>query len=371
MKKLSAFIDESGDPRYGTGTSETLAYCCVLVERDKIEEIENKAKEIRMSHGLTQFKSADISNEGRRIKILSDLVKLDLKYLWLNIEKSKVVGDWCNYPKSFYKYTQKILHRELYRLYAGLEVTIDKFGTPRFQESLKNYIERDIQMSLFDGDITIGSAKQDVLIQVADFLAGTRRKLELNEFQNPVEISDILSANAFLSLHWPTDRPEIDVADLESADDLEIAKLCLDCAQSYIDPNRTNHENRAKVLLLEYLLFTAKYSDPKGYVLSQELRGWLEENGFEHSEEEFRSHIVGNLRDEGVIIGSSRKGLKIPLTASELIDFINESSKRYIPMIRRSRRAIETLKARSFGSVDLLADPQFAELRKVIEAVNL
>jgi len=215
MKELSAFIDESGDPRYGTGSSETLAFCCVLVERDKIQEVENKAREIQLVHGLSQFKSAEIGNEGRRIRILSDLVKLNLKYLWLIIEKGKVVGDWRNYPKTFYKYTQKILHRELYRLYAGIDVTIDKFGTPKFQESFKNYIEREIQMSLFDGDFSIGSAKQDVLIQIADFIAGTKRKLELNEFQDVVRISNLLSENAFLSLHWPTDRPEIDVEDLK------------------------------------------------------------------------------------------------------------------------------------------------------------
>lgn len=369
--KLSAFIDESGDPRYGTGASETLAYCCVLVEQEQLQEVEEKAKEIRQNLGLAQFKSAEIGTESRRIKILSELVKLDLKYLWLVVEKSKVFGDWRNYPKSFYKYTQKILHRELYRLYPGIEVTIDKFGTPQYQESLQKYIEREIQMSLFDAELSIGTAKQDVILQVADIFCGTKRKLELNEFSDPGTISALLAANSFLTLHWPTERPEISVEDLQSPDDFEIASLCLDSAQLYVNSNSTDIENRAKVLLLEYLLFTAKYSDPKGYILSLELRRWLAENGFDLSEEEFRSQIVGALRDDGVVIGSSRKGLKIPLNMGEIIDYINDSSKRYVPMIRRSRRAIETLKARSYGKIDLLADPQFAVLRRVIESVQL
>jgi hypothetical protein len=101
MKKLAAFIDESGDPRYGEGASETLAFCCVLVEQDKVREVENKAKQLRSDLGLSQFKSSVVSNESRRIKILTSLATLDMKYFWLIVEKDKVVGDFRKYPKSF------------------------------------------------------------------------------------------------------------------------------------------------------------------------------------------------------------------------------------------------------------------------------
>ena len=371
MKKLAVFIDESGDPRYGKGTSETLAFCCVLVEQNKIREVEDKAKKLRSELGLREYKSSAVSNENRRIKILTSLVTLDIKFFWLVVEKAKVVGDWRKYPKPFYKYTQKILHRELYRLYSGLDVTIDKFGSPQYQASLKKYIEREAQMSLFESELTIGTAKEDVLVQVADFLSGTKRKLELHEFSNPEKISELLTEKSFHTLHWPTDRPEINVEDLECKDDFEIAKHCLASAETYIETNEANVDKQAKILLLEYLLFTAKHSDPSGYVLTVELQQWLRDNGHEFSEEEFRSQVVGSLRDEGVIIGSSRKGLKIPLSMSELLEYVNASSKRYITMIRRSRRALETLKARSFGEIDLLSDPEFASLRKVLESVDL
>jgi len=370
MKKLAAFIDESGDPRYGEGASETLAFCCVLVDQERVREVEDEARKIRSDLGLSQFKSSAVKSEQRRKEILGAIATLDIKFLWLVVEKEKVFGEWRKYPKTFYKYTQKILHRGLYRLYTGLDVTIDKFGTEKYQASLKEYIEREAQMSLFDSQLTIGTAKEDVLVQVADFLCGTKRKLELKEFSNQQQIDDLLAEKALHTLRFPTDRPEINVDDLECKDDLEIAKHCLGSAEAYIESNNSNEETRAKRLLLEYLLFTAKYSDPSGYVLTVELQQWLRDNGFQFSEEEFRSQIVGSLRDEGVIIGSSRKGLKIPLSTSELLEYVNASSKRYITMIRRSKRALETLKARSFGEIDLLSDPEFSTLRKVLESVD-
>jgi hypothetical protein len=371
MEKLAAFIDESGDPRYGDGTSATLAFCCVLVEQDKSRNVEDDAKKLRSELGLVQFKSSAVGSEQRRIEILKALATLDIKFLWLVVEKEKILGEWRKYPKPFYKYTQKILHRELYRLFKSLDVTIDKFGTEKYQTSLKEYIEREAQMRLFDSELTIGTAKEDVLVQVADFLCGTKRKLELNEFSHPERIIELLAKNAFHTIHFPTDRPEINVDDLECKDDLEIAKHCIASAETFIEANKDNEDNRAKRLLLEYLLFTAKYSDPSAYVLTVELQQWLRDNGFQFSEEEFRSQVVGSLRDEGVIIGSSRKGLKIPLSISELLEYVNASSRRYITMIRRSRRALETLKARSFGEIDLLSNPEFSKLRKVLESVDL
>jgi len=94
--------------------------------------------------------------------------------------------------------------------------------------------------------------------------------------------------------------------------------------------------------------------NPKAYTLTGELMKWLDENGYDYEEEEFRSNIIGSLGDDGIIISGSRRGLKIPITMGEMLDYINYSSRQFIPMIKRTKRAVEVLKAKSLGTIDLL-----------------
>jgi len=120
MIKLSAFIDESGDPHFNDRASESLVYSCVLVEKDKVGKVEEQALKVKSDLGLIEFKSSGVRTDKRRYEILSKLVQLEIKFLWLIIDKSKVFGDWRLFPRSFYKYTQKLLHRELYSLFPGI-----------------------------------------------------------------------------------------------------------------------------------------------------------------------------------------------------------------------------------------------------------
>ena len=360
MRKFLAFIDESGDPHFNEGASSHIEYSGIIIESGTISDIVASLHQIQKNLNLIEFKSSGIRTEKRRIEILERIKDLNFKFLNVTIDKDKVIGEWRQYPKVFYKYTQKILHRELFKLFEGITVTIDKFGTPKYQASFKKYLENEFQLDLFEGEIMIGSAKDDVLIQVADLISGTRRKLNLNEFTNAEKIETLLSNHNLYCVKWPDNYQLMFLDSISNNEDKEFAKITIQHAEHYVRSNSGLPSYKAKVLTVEYLVFNVKFINPTHYIFTGELINWLKDYNLTFSEEEFRSQIIGQLRDEGVIIAGSRKGLKIPTTLSELLDHLNYSSSKYLTSMRRTKRTIETLKALTFGGIDLLAHESFA-----------
>lgn len=370
MKQISAFIDESGDPRFNEGASEYLAFSCVILETSKIEELSNKIDNLKLKLNCPELKSSAIRTEQRRIAILEELAHLNFCFLILIIDKKKVVGEWRNYPRPFYKYTQKILHHELFKLYDNYEVTVDKFGSPEFQESFKKYIERELQMDLFDNSMLIGHAKNDNLIQVADFLGGTYRKLANVEIFDQQKINELLNANKLYVKNWPNDYSLHKINTIQQGTDLEIAKCCIQCAEKYLGLHKDNLEFSPTVLTIEYLLFVTQHFNPFSYTYTGEIIKWLKENGYDYTIEEFRGKIIGNLRDNGVIISGTRKGLKIPISIDEICEYINNTSNQYLKMMYRTKKAIDTLKAMSLGEIDILAIPELSQHRKLFQVIE-
>ena len=104
---------------------------------------------------------------------------------------------------------------------------------------------------------------------------------------------------------------------------------------------------------------------------TEELKGQLKLAGYGTIQDQaFRKNIIGNLRDEGVIIASSSKGYKIPATKAELYDFVNRDAGIVLPMFSRLRKCRDLIKLGTFGEVDLLAEPEYKQLRKCIEALE-
>jgi len=359
VEKILAYIDETGDPRFNDGASSFLEFSAVLIESRYENEITISLNKIKEKLDLPEFKSSKIRREKRRIHILSAIQDIDFKFINLVIDKSQVYGDWKKYPAVFYKYTQKILHSELHRLYIDRSVTIDKFGDEQYQNSLKQYLKNDLQLNLFENIINIGSAKNNVLIQLADFVAGTHRKLNSGEFKNSRIISKLLSRKELHIIRWPDNFQRFIIDAIGNEKDKQIAEISISYAEEYIKRNNNKPENKHRNMVLEYLLFQVKFSNYKKYIYSNELIDWLKQNGINYKEEEFRKEIIGHLRDEGVVIASSRKGLKIPITEGELVDYLNYTSARYLTIMKRFKETYTTLNGMSFGKIEIFENKEF------------
>jgi hypothetical protein len=370
-KLLHAYIDESGDPHFNEKASKNLIYSCILIDANDVNRVSDQLKEIRSKFGLSEFKSSKVDSESRRIEILSELVKLDFKHVYLWIDKEKITVEWKQYFRTFYKFTQKLLNRELYRSFGDLNITIDRYGSPEYQRSLKEYIDSDPQLNFLDNfEFGVGSAKDDVLLQLADFLGGTRRKLIENDFENSDVIKTLLQSKNIFSFKWPDNYYYLCLDDIKDDHDKEIAKICIDCAELYIKLNKDYIDSREKVLTVEYLLTSASYIKPNEYIYTDELLGWLSSNKIYLQEEEFRSRVIAGLRDEKVIIAGSRNGLKIPLNMEELVGHFNKSANMYISIIKRNKKAIDILKIKSMGKIDLLESELFRKHKKFFEIIE-
>jgi hypothetical protein len=370
MEKILAYIDESGDPRFNEGASSHLEFSAILIESELEEFTINTLEKIQIDLNIPEFKSQRIKKEKRRIEILDSLKDVDYKFISLSIDKSKVFGDWKNYPQVFYKYTQKILHRELHRLYPNRTVTIDQFGNEQYQHSLKEYLEKETQLELFNSVVNIGSAKNNILIQLADLIAGTNRKLVKGDFQNHETIAKLLHKKELHILIWPDNFKRFIIDSINNEQDKKIAEISISYAERYIATNKDKKIFEPRTLVLEYLLFQAQFNNSHSYIYSNELIDWLKQNKIYLTEEEFRKEVIGHLRDEGVVIAGSRKGLKIPLSASELIDYLNYTSSRYLTIIRRFKETYNTLNATSLGKIGIFETSEFEihkEIFKVLE----
>jgi hypothetical protein len=370
MNRILAFIDESGDPRFNEDASSRIEYSAILIESSKEIKTLAQLKEIQNKLDLPEFKSQKIKSEKRRIEILKAIQDVEFKFINLSIDKSKVFGDWKNYPRVFYKYTQRILHGELYRLYPNQTVTIDKFGNEQYQQSLKQYLENNPQLELFNNVVNIGSAKDNLLIQLADLIAGTNRKLILGDFEDIDSIYKLLKSKELHLLKWPDNFQHFVFDSINNEQDRFVAEISISYAERYIERYKSDGNYVHRIAVLEYLLFQVKFSNYKRYIYSNELISWLEQNYMNYSEEDFRREIIGHLRDEGVVIAGSRKGLKIPMSVEELVDYLNYTSSRYITMIKRFKETYKTLNASSLGNIDIFNSKEFEihkEIFKILE----
>lgn len=360
MTKIFAYIDESGDPRFNEGASERLEYSSIIIDANKENEITNELLFLRDELNLSEFKSSNVRSERRRIQILEAIQNIEFKFINLSIDKNKVIGEWKSYPKVFYKYTQKILNNELHRLYSDRSVNIDKFGSSKYQKSLKKYLEKEIQLEI-DGtvDINISSAKKDILIQIADFIAGTNRKLVSGDFNQSEKIKNLLNCNKLYILNWPCDYNNFHIESSSNVDDELIANCAINIAQNFIDSKKEEEKFKPHILILEYLLFQAKFVAPNKYIYSNELVDWLKSNRLVLNDEDFRKDVIGSLRDNGVVIASSVKGLKIPLTNSELVEYINFTTSRYLTSIQRLKKTYQSLNSCSLEKIEIFNSDNF------------
>jgi len=366
MKKILAFIDESGDPLFNKDASSHLEFSAILIEADNEQKTINELKTLQRKLGISEYKSNAIRSEHRRIQILNEIQDIDFKFINLSIDKSKIIGNWKNYPKTFYKFSQKLLNSELHRLYPERNVTIDKYGDEQFQISLKNYLTNETQMTLFDNTINIGSAKNNELIQLADLISGTHRKLIKNDFKSSEIIDNLLQSKALHILSWPQNFNNSIISSIDNQQDKLVAEKAINYAERYI--SKINEQ--PKKLVLDYLLFQVKFVDSSKYIYSTELIDWLNQNGYLYSEEEFRKEIIGALRDDGVVIAGSNKGLKIPVSLTELTDYLNFASSRFITMIRRFHETYKTLNASSLGEIGIFNSQAFNKHKEFFKILD-
>lgn len=367
-EKYNIYIDESGDPIFSNGSSKYLVFSAVIVNAGNKNSISTKIDTIKKKFGLNELKSSsrNLRNERKRIQIFEEINNLDFKVLTLFILKNKILGEWRLNKKVFYKFTQKIINSELHKIFENKTIVLDRFGSDKYQKSLKNYLDK--QLDLFGETVIIKSAKNESLIQLADLFSGTFRKFYLKEFENTTFFEDLFNYHNLRLIIFPNDLLKINFKKNYSKEDEELSKITISQAEQYLKEIEHNKVLEPNKIVLEYLLFHAKYNDKKIY--TPELIDWLKFHGHKFSEENFRGNIIGKLRDNGVIIAGSRSGIKLPISSRELTEYFSFTSNMILPMINRLSISFDVLNSRSSGTLSILKNENFDLLKKLFEIVR-
>lgn len=380
MPEYLAFIDESGNHDLDTskpGVSKYYVVAAIVCKVSQLDSLTTIVDALRKKHyGDGEIKSSKTHDE-RRIRVLSDLQEIDFKFTALAVNKEELhTTGGFPHEKSFVKFLHGLLYRALVATYQDVAIKADEYGREDFMRGFRDYISKNHIPDLFK-ECTVEHVKSDSnqLVQLADFLAGTIRIVYEGGASKDVKKSFIeLAKKSKLAIEeWPPQYfRRIDQRVERQEHDEVVFNVAMNTAARFITENDgfADDELRAQLIVLKYLLFHAQFVHAE-YISSGELRDHLAARGYEGlSEHQFKSLVISQLRDNGVLISSSNKGYKIPQTHGDYMDFVELVNGQSVPLLERLRRAKKTLFEASMGEITTFDGPQYAKLKRIIEALD-
>lgn len=385
MKHTLAFIDESGNTDLDTSKTDVSKYfiiCAVIVDEDKFdilsENVENIRKKYFQTGEIKSSKVRDRDGHARRIKILESIIKLDFNFYAVAVEKDALKRDsGFQYKRSFLKFINGLLYKQLFENYPSIKVYADEHGGSDFKDSFKKYINVNHKPDLFwESELFLVSSHKNILVQLADFLAGTLAKVyegKKNPALNEAYI-DLLKKKALDVKEWPTKYQAYFTPDRTSKEyDRFIHTHALSKAEIFIEKNNGHNddETRLQVCVLNYLVFQSRLSAGAEYTSTKKLILHLNSCGFtDVSEQAIRSNIISKLRDQDVIIASCNKGYKIPKCYEDLFDFVERVNSLVLPLLERLNKARNSYLLASKNDVDLIKGPNYPEIAAFLSILN-
>lgn len=381
MTKILAHIDEFGTNSievHKDGVSSQFLICATLIKEENLIKGQNIIDHVRKTHFQnSEIKSSKVkrTHHSRRLSILNDLNQIDFTIYLIVVDKKEINSEGLSIKQSFYKYFNKLLVTDLNRIDNKITFIADQIGTAEYQKGFQKYIENQVpQYDLFNETklFEFSDSKENNLVQLSDFIVGSLAKcFDTKHFQeNSSDYLKLLKDKLNVRF-WPNNVANYLRADKESENfDPKIAELSLNLVQNYISKNekKTEIDIRAQIYLLKYLMLIQKIS-PHYFIQTHELMDKLKnEIGLEYSIRHFRKNIIGNLRDNNIIIVSANSGgYKLPVNKSDLTEFVNRYNSILQPMLSRMKKCRDSILLGSMNEIDILEYPEYESLKEIIE----
>jgi len=377
-QSITAFADEFGNNSFDFDKQGShFIIATVITKTEHIDTLREKINEIRRKHHFQtgEIKSSGVGpNHARRKKILQDIAKLDISVYAVIVDKRKLSGEGFKYRKSFYKFINNLLYKELFRTFPSLDLHVDEYGGNDFMREFKKYVERHHTRTLFSGsDFNIQNSKLNEFIQLADFIAGTlgyifdssKESEYSSEFQQILE--PIISSLNF----FPRELSfkEFREANIDETFDERIAEISFLRIQDFLDrESGTDQQKKDQINFLKLLLWLQRANPVNRYVTTKEILGHLNQSRPERMQEEyFRTKVVGSLRDRGILIASGRQGYKLPTSGKDLDTFVNHGKRIILPMLHRIQEAREVIRLATRNELDLLDKLEYQQLKELLD----
>lgn len=383
-ERIYAFTDESGAFGWdldNTNVSTHFIISAILVKETELDEVRCAVDAVRKKYFQTgEMKSSTVGKKHKRRKrILADLNRIPFTIFSVVFDKrllQKYPG--LRYKQSFYKFMNNIVHKELRRAFPKLTVVADEIGGSEYMKSFSKYVEEheDIPNLFKERDFYFENSRNDVMIQLADFVSGSlsfeydiHKKISCD-----IKYSYVLNKKINRIELYPKTYESftIDNSAIASDYDKDVAFICFKQAIDFINRHEDDEseEAQAQIIILNYLLFRFMNNDLRKYIPTKELRKQLEYTNYSDvTTQTFRTKIIGKMRDEGVIISgsSAKKGYKIPCTEAELFDFINHGTAIIMPMLARLKKCRDLIKLGTLNELDLFDKTEYKSLKKYFD----
>ena len=388
MKKI-IFIDESGNcdlNSHKKGESGYYILTAIIIEKGiylneaaKLEDI------IKVFYKKGELKSSGLGNKHDvRIKILSEVNKVDYKIYSLVVDKRLVTGEGLKHKKSFIKFINGMFCEKLFKSFANVRVISDKSGSIEFQNELKNYIlKKKSGTFLFDGsDYNLVDSKLEPFVQLADLISGTINKIQQRKVSESIsnEFVDLIKDKIAILEYWPPFKKSVIdsnfpnyVADREFGLNEIIKRYSVDSAVDFIvsNPSFGDENISVQVSTLKFLLSQIENQGRKSFVYSTQIIKHVKDDlDIKLNHHGLSSKVISKLRDAGVIISSGEKGYKIPCTLSEISEYIKSTDAKVVPMLKRIKAVNNSMKRVSVGELDLVKKYACSEFVALIETIE-
>jgi len=379
MKQVIAFADEFGNNSFKFSTeSSHFIIASVIVNFEDLDEFYLQVEIIRKKYFQTgEIKSSKIKdNHKRRMIILDEVAKLKFSIYSVVVDKKELYGEGFKYKKSFYKYLNGILYKELFKTFPKLELKVDEHGGNDFMLGFKRYVTDNHIRTLFEGsEFYVNKSDEELGVQVADLIAGTlgyifdeHKKNDFSQQFYDVIEPKIISINHFPKKYKLTEYNEFKV---DQEYNQAIANLSLRSVFDFLDlENADNQQKQDAINFLKLLMRYHESNHYKNYTTSQEFVEHLNVNRENKLSKEQFGSLVGSLRDKGILIASSREGYKIPTGHEEIKKYIKHGNSIVIPMLKRIELCRNAILLATNNSLDILDDPEFETLKELVKNVH-
>ncbi len=178
---MLVFIDDSGDPGFKVekGSSAAFVICCVIFDDDsEAEKTAIVIKEYRRSIYLSDQYEFKFNKSNRRIceGFLMAVRDQHFRVRAIVVKKENIRSELLRDNKdSFYRYIVKMVLKYNFGTITNAKIKIDGSGDREFVRELTTYLRRDLNVGKnpIITDIKIKNSKNNVLIQLADMIAGS------------------------------------------------------------------------------------------------------------------------------------------------------------------------------------------------------
>ena len=183
---MLVFLDDSGDPGFKVGKGSTPCFVIVLVIFDDNLEAERCAvaiKELRRGLGLSDSYEFRFNGSSRahRLAFLARVAKFKFRVRAIVMDKSRIYGPELRRSKdSFYRYAIKMVLKYSFGRIQEARLKVDGHGDRAFRRELQSYLRREVTPREGEPpvirDLKIVDSRENVLIQLADMVAGAIRR---------------------------------------------------------------------------------------------------------------------------------------------------------------------------------------------------